>query len=189
MTQHAITQSAIPSRCVAFLAALVLLSGCSSSDLTDLQTYVQKIKASKQGHVEPLPEFMPTENFDYSAASLDDPFVSWEDKIAKQQAAQQTDEVSQFNSFSPDLRRRREPMESYPLDTLRMVGTMEREGEKTVLVKTPDGLISRVNIGNYLGQNFGKVLSIQMDKIDLIEIIPDGLGGWLERPASLALVE
>ena len=70
-----------------------------------------------------------------------------------------------------------------------MVGTMTREGDQVALIKSPDGLISRVNVGNYLGQNHGKVVAIKEDRVELVEIVPDGLGGWLERPASLALVE
>ncbi len=172
------------------LLVAISLAGCAESDVEDLRAFVAQVKASKQGRVEPLPEFVPTDSFRYAAASMDDPFMSWDLKRARQQAAQRVEEeVEVSNGLTPDVRRRREPLENFPLDTLRMVGTMTREGAQVVLVRSPDGLISRVTTGNYLGQNHGKVVAIKEDRIELVEIVPDGLGGWLERPASLALVE
>ncbi len=172
------------------LLVAVGLAGCAESDVDDLRAFVAKVKASKQGRVEPLPEFVPTASFRYSAAGMDDPFISWELKRSRELAARRAEEeVVVSNGLTPDVRRRREPLENYPLDTLRMVGTMTREGEQVVLVKSPDGLISRVSPGNYLGQNHGRVVAIKEDRIELVEIVPDGLGGWLERPASLTLME
>ncbi|HGX93648.1 MAG TPA: pilus assembly protein PilP [Candidatus Tenderia sp.] len=190
MTQGIASRILNGAKGAVLLFVAVTLVGCADSDVEDLRAFVAKVKSSKQGRVEPLPEFVPTASFRYSAAGMDDPFMSWELKRARQQAAQrEEEEVEVSNGLSPDVRRRREPLESYPLDTLRMVGTMTREGEQVVLVKSPDGLISRVSPGNYLGQNHGKVVAIKEDRIELVEIVPDGLGGWLERPASLALVE
>lgn len=165
-----------------------LLSGCSSGNVNDLREYIAEVKASRKGQVEPLPEFIPTPSYRYAANDYGDPFVSWDAKMARAQA-EEAAVASASSGLRPDERRRREPMENYPLDTLRMVGTMEREGERIVLVRSPEGLISRVSVGNYLGQNHGRVTAISEDKIDLIEIVSDGLGGWVERPASLALVE
>jgi len=171
------------------LAAIVgLLSGCSGGQINDLNAFVAEVKASKKGRVEPLPEFIPTANYNYAAAEWTDPFVSWDIKMSKEAEAGE-EIVTSFSSLRPDTRRRREPMENYPLDTLRMVGTMERKGEEIVLVRSPEGLISRISVGNYMGQNHGRVTSISQDKIDVNEIVPDGLGGWVERPASLTLVE
>ena len=178
-----------PASLLALLVLTTTLTACSSGDVSDLQRFVAETKAGKKGRVEPLPEFVPTPSFRYSAASLDDPFVSWEQKAARQEAAMAEKEVMVSNGLTPDVRRRREPLENFPLDTLRMVGTMTREGDQVALVKSPDGLISRVSVGNYLGQNHGKVVAIREDRVELVEIVPDGLGGWLERPASLALVE
>ncbi len=179
------------ARVATVLVAALALGGCDDGNLEDLRAFVAKVKASKQGRVEPLPEFVPTRSFRYSAAKLDDPFLSWEAKRARQLAAEmaQKEEVKTNNGLAPDMRRRREPLEHFPLDTLRMVGTMTRKGEQVALVRSPDGLISRVGVGNYLGQNHGKVVAIREDRIEIKEIVPDGLGGWIERPASLALVE
>ena len=171
-------------RWVAAVGAILLLTGCSSTEMVDLREEVDQIKASRKGRVEPLPEFTPPTGYTYAAANFDDPFVSWQDRLAAQ-----AEQARPNSGLQPDLRRRREPLESYPLDTLRMVGTMEREQEHSALVKSPDGVVSRIQTGNFLGQNHGRVISIREDRIELIEIVPDGDSGWIERPASLALYE
>jgi len=164
-----------------------VLAGCSGGGTSDLQIYVDEVKASRKGKVPPLPEFTPVESFAYSVEDGADPFVSWESRVAE--AAQLEAKVSSNNGIQPDRVRRREPLEAYPLDTLRMVGTLERENENSALIVSPDGLVSRVVVGHYLGQNHGKVVAILTDKVELMEIVPDGLGGWLRRPASMAIVE
>ena len=89
----------------------------------------------------------------------------------------------------PDQKRNREFLEQFSLDTLKMVGTLKLEGKVFGLVRTKDGLDHRVTVGNYLGQADGKVTDISTTKISLVEIVPDGLGGYMERPAGLALNE
>lgn len=163
---------------------LLLLGGCSSSDMGDLKSEVEQIKVSREGRVDPLPEFTPPGGYTYAAMNFDDPFISWQDRLAAQ-----AEQATPDNGLQPNLRRRREPLESYPLDTLRMVGTMGREDEHSALIKSPDGVVSRIQTGNYLGQNHGRVVSIQEDRIELVEIVSDGNTGWMERPASLALYE
>ncbi len=170
-----------------YLLMVLLLVGCSSGGMNDLQAYVDEVKASRKGKVPPLPEFTPVESFAYSAAKKGDPFVSWEAKAAS--AVQQEKKTKKGSGLQPDTNRRREPLESFPLDTLRMVGTLQRENENSALVSSPDGLVSRVVVGNYLGQNHGRVVSILREKMELMEIVPDGLGGWQHRPASLVIVE
>lgn len=172
---------------LSIVVVALTLSGCSSSEFEDLRAYINEIKSTSKGRIEPLPEFVPVESFSYSVADYGDPFVSWEAKAAM--AAKDERQAGQGDGLQPDLGRRREPLEAYPLDTLRMVGTMEREGRTSALVHSPDGLVSRIIEGNYLGQNYGQVVAIGPDKIDLIEIVPDGLGSWVRRPASLAIVE
>lgn len=167
------------------LAAL-LLAACSSGEFVDLQGYVADVQARNKGRIEPMPEFSPPANFIYAAANLDDPFVTWEAKISQENSG---GKKYTGTGPHPDFERRREPMESFPLDTLRMVGTMKRGKQLFALVQTPDGLVSRVVPGNYLGQNHGRIVSLNEEKIELIEIVPDGLGGWLERPATMSIVE
>lgn len=89
----------------------------------------------------------------------------------------------------PDSNRPREALEAFPLDTLRMVGTLDQGGQSWGLVRANDGTIHRVQPGNYLGQNHGRIANITEYEIELVEIVPDGLGGWIERQASLALSE
>jgi type IV pilus assembly protein PilP len=93
------------------------------------------------------------------------------------------------SSVRPDSKRNREFLEQFSLDTLRMVGTLKLGGGNFALVQTKDGLVQRVLPGNYMGQNDGKVIDVSPTKITLIEIVPDGVGGYMERPASLALSE
>lgn len=165
----------------------ILLVGCSDSGHEDLQQYINEVKSSRQGRIEPLPEFVPVENFTYSADELADPFMSWQTKAALAAKAEQKAGVG--GGLQPDLGRRREPLEAFPLDTLRMVGTMQKDGQTSALVRSPDGLVSRIIVGNYLGQNYGQVVAIRGDTVELVEIVPDGLGSWIKRPASLAIVE
>ncbi len=162
------------------------LTACSGGNIDDLKSYVEEVKMSRKGRVPPLPEFIPAESYVYSVSKMGDPYVSWQDKAAK---AAKSQKKANAGEFQPDLVRRREPLESFPLDTLRMVGTLDRENENSVLIKSPDGLISRVVVGNYIGQNHGRVLVIHADKVDLTETVSDGLGGWQRRLASMAIVE
>jgi len=165
----------------------LLLVGCSGGDNTDLQAYINEVKASSKGRITPLPEFIPVGSFAYSANDYGDPFMSWETKALLD--AKDKKQADSDGGLQPDLGRRRESLEAFPLDTLRMVGTMSKGGKSSALVSSPDGLVSRIVVGNYLGQNYGQVTSIGEDKIELIEVVPDGLGAWIQRPASLAVAE
>jgi type IV pilus assembly protein PilP len=93
------------------------------------------------------------------------------------------------SGFSPDFDRNREELESYPLDALRMMGTLEKGDQFWAILRDPDTIIHRVQTGNYIGQNHGKIMEITETKIKLIEIIPNSRGGWEERKAELALAE
>lgn len=93
------------------------------------------------------------------------------------------------NGVKPDFDRPPEPLEEYPLDSLRMVGTLEQHNETWALILDTDDTIHRVQNGNYMGQNHGKIIRVTEFEVELTEIIPDGLGGWMERPASIAISE
>jgi type IV pilus assembly protein PilP len=159
------------------LAALVCLGGCSD-DMSELQKQVAEIKARPGDRIDPLPEIKPYDSFAYNATSLRSPFVP---------SAPVRNDVA--NSVRPDVKRPREFLEQVPLDTLRMVGTLDLQGHNYALVQGKDGLVHRVAPGNYMGQNDGRVLSVTNTRISLIEIVPDGVGGYIERPAALALSE
>lgn len=158
-----------------------MLAGCSDNGMSDLRQFVDDAKM-KKGRVESLPEFKPVETFAYSADKMKDPFASW--KSDAKLAAQDT---GALQSVRPDVSRRKEILENFPLDTLRMMGTFDYQKARWGLVKAPDGIVYKVREGHHLGQNYGKVVQIQDKTIVLTEVVPDGLGGWEEREASLAI--
>jgi type IV pilus assembly protein PilP len=160
------------------------LAACGGSNTEDLEQYVQEVTSQQPSRIEPLPEFKPFETFLYQAGDSRSPFVPMDSVRADAQQVQ-----AGGSGIRPDLQRPREPLEESPLDALRMVGTLEQFGESWALVRMSDGTIHRVQPGNYLGHNHGKITRITETRVELTEIIPDGLGGWQERQASLALSE
>jgi type IV pilus assembly protein PilP len=152
-----------------------LLAGCTSAD-SDLARFIDETKKEPGGRVEPLPEIKPYETFVYSAAELRSPFLP-----------SSPGSGAGYNGVRPDQKRNREFLEQFSLDTLTMVGTLNLEGRSFGLVQTKDGLVHRVQPGQYMGQNDGKIVSIGDSKISLIEIVPDGMGGYMERPAAIGL--
>ncbi len=169
------------------MVLVLVLSGCSGGNMDDLQKDIVDIKANSKGKVPPLPEFTSVKSFAYSADELGDPFVGWDEKAAKAREAQRQSTTG--GGLQPSFERRKEPLEEYPLDALSMVGTLQRDKESAALIRSPEGLVSRVVKGNYLGQNHGRVTAILPDRVEITEIVPDGLGGWLPRQASLAIAE
>ncbi len=161
--------------CAALLAS-GMAAGCSGGQ-SDMQKWIAEAKKKPGGRIQPLPEIKPYETFVYSAANLRSPF-----QPASQSGGGQA-------GLRPSARRNREFLEGFSLDTLKMVGTFKVGSSFYGLVQSKDGLVHKVQPGNYLGQNDGKVTEITQSKISLVEIIPDGLGGYIERPASLALAD
>lgn len=160
------------------------LVGCGGDDVSDLQKYIQEVKARPKGAIEPLPEIKVVESFVFKPDGLRDPFRPIE-KMNDERAV----DVSGTNGIKPDTERRKEELEAYSLDTLRMVGTLTNQKGLWGLVKAKDGTIHRVQVGNHMGQNYGKIIRILEDKIELMEIVPDKPGTWREQQASLALAE
>ena len=162
------------------LAAVLALSACGS-DMDDLRAYIDEVKARPGGRIEPLPQIKPTPTFVYTAdeSGARSPFVP---DTPQARVSENPDAVR-----GPDPNRPREFLEQFPLDTLRMVGTLEAQGSAFGLIQTADGLIHRVSEGNHLGQNYGRITIITDSEIQLVEIISDGIGGYLERPAAVAL--
>lgn len=166
------------------LSLVGLLGGCSSNDgLEDLREFVKNEHADRKPKIEPLPEIKPNEAFLYAASELPDPFAPR--NLQTQNAA-----GSQKGSGpKPDMNRRKEALEDFPLDALKMVGTLERGKRFWAVVQAPDGTVHKLELGNHAGQNFGKVKKITEEKVDLIELIQGALGDWVEREASLAITE
>lgn len=164
------------------LVLCTLLAGCdSSSDFADLQGFMADVKAKPKGAIEPLPKFQAYEAFTYNAAALRSPFQP-PIKIDLVQREKGSKEIK------PDETRVKQFLEGFNIETFEMVGTLKNEAGAYALVKGAGG-VHRVRAGDYLGRNHGKIMTIDESKIDVMEIVPDGEGGWLERPRTLPLKE
>ncbi len=165
------------ARAAVIVAAALALAACMRGR-ADLELKVQEILSRKGAPLEPLPIIKTFERFEYTAQDLRDPFG----------ASVDTEAIAAAEANRPDANRPREALESYPLDALDMVGTLGFVNDMTALVKDPDGVIHRVRVENYLGQNYGRIIGIYEDRIELVELIPNAGGdGWVERPAAIAL--
>ncbi|NIP72104.1 MAG: pilus assembly protein PilP [Gammaproteobacteria bacterium] len=169
--------------CGAGLLALAL-GGCAQ-EMGDLEQFVQQAKAAAPRRIEPLPEIQPHETFKYEAAHLRDPF---EEIMFHRPGAGKKKQVANAGP-KPDLNRPKEALEAFPLDALRMVGILEQDATQWALIRSSDGTIHRVTTGNHMGQNYGKIIRISETEVELMEIVPDGLGNYTERRASLAISE
>lgn len=156
------------------------LAGCGSDGLDDLREFVKSAHADKKPRVEPLPEIRTMETFVYSASDKTDPFMELNLKPPVTKTA---------GSGGPDPTRRKEALEEYPLDALKMVGTLFRGKQAWAVIMAPDGTVHRAQIGNHLGQNFGQITRISEEKVEVIELIQGSMGDWVEREAGIALVE
>ena len=159
------------------------LAGCSEG-MSDLERFVEQTKQRPGGKIEELPEFEPYESFAYDATGLRDPFRPQEGfgLTAEEEESQESN-----SDLAPDTSRPKEPLEQFPLDSLEMVGTLSQGSEEWGLVKTPENVVHRVQTGNHLGQNYGRITRVTSDRIDLVEIVPDGQGDWMKREAALGL--
>jgi type IV pilus assembly protein PilP len=168
-------QQNLSGRSLALMALCALvLAGCSGRD-ADLSRFIEATKKEPGGRVEPLPEVKPYDSYVYSSSAMRSPFVPGGRGTA--------------SGPRPEVQRNREFLEQFSLDTMKMVGTIKLSGQDYGLVQVADGRVQRVLVGNHLGQNDGRITNIVANKISLIELVPDGLGGYIERPAALALNE
>ena len=161
-----------------------LLVSCGR-EMRDLEDYVEEVKSREPPGIDPIPEVKPYQSYRYQANNLRDPFDAsiFQAKIVENISKRPDSTVS------PDPNRTPEFLENFPLDTLRMVGTMEQRGSLWALIQTPEKTIQRISTGNYLGQNNGKVLEVSDAGVKIEEIIPDGYGGWRKRDGTIALSE
>lgn len=158
--------------------SLITISACSQ-DSSDLHGFIAQTKSAHVGSVDPIPQFKPYESFSYSAAELRDPFVATVDL--------KEDDTTKTSLLNPDSTRPKQPLEDFPLDTLGMVGTLEQDSQTWGLIKDPKNVVHRVQVGNYMGQSEGRIVEIDEVAIFLVEIVPDGIGGYIERDASIAI--
>lgn len=165
---------------IVFFAAF--LAGCDSNGgFSDLQAYMDEVRARPKGEIEPLPKFQPYESFSYSAAALRSPF---QPPIKIDMTSRQKGSVD----IKPDEARTKQFLEGFNIEVFEMVGTLANDSGSFALISGAGG-VHRVKVGDYLGRNHGRVLAIDESKVDVVEIVPDGEDGWLERPRSLSLKE
>lgn len=154
------------------------LAGCAEKTMSDLTRFTVNAHKDRKPRVEPLPRIKPYEKFTYTAAALTDPFSSG--NLGRLKPTPDRGE-------GPDPSRRKEPLEQYPLDSLRMVGTLSKKDIAWAVIRAPDGTIHRATEGNYVGQNFGKIEQVNTNNISIREMIYNGK--WIEREATLAIVK
>lgn len=161
------------------VAVLLSLTACSGSGHDDLTQFVKESGANLRGKVEALPEMRPYQPFAYNAFDLPDPFKPRKLKPS----------AGGGGGAQPDMTRPKEPLESFALETLKMVGVLKQKNAIYAVIKTPENTIYRVRTGNYLGQNFGKVVAITDTEVKLKETVQDSTGDWAERDSTLTLQE
>ena len=177
MNRIAAINSARVIRVLLMLGVALVLGGCTKG-MSDLRSWVAQEKAKKGAPIEPLPVIKTFETFKYDDQNRRDPF-------SPSTAELQTNSAT--NGPRPDANRAKQPLEMFALDSLKMVGTVGAGASMEVLVKDPGGVIHRVHANEYMGQNYGHITAISEDHIDLVELVSNGNGGWMERPASIAL--
>lgn len=177
--------STISLRVGALALLTIALAGCSGGNEGELRTWMDDTRKTMRPTTQPVPEPKQFTPFSYEAKALIDPFDPQKMILA---AARQAQSRSSTSSIRPDLDRRREMLEGYPLDQLKMVGTLRQAGNQVALIDAA-GQTFMVRRGNYVGQNFGLVTSISETEVDLKEIVQDAAGEWIERPTKLELQE
>lgn len=179
--EHASRRRVLAGRTLVMLALVAALAGCgrgissTPGEAPNLEEFVAEVKARPAPPLDPLPVMQQFETFEYSAQNLRDPFST------------AFSAGSSASGPRPDSNRRKQVLEQFPLDSLDMVGTIGSKGALVALVMVPDKVTYRVRPGDYMGQADGRVTGVFEDRIELVELVSDGAGGWLERPATVSL--
>ena len=167
------------------MPALVLSITACQQDKADLKSYVAKIKARPPSTIAPIPVLKPYEKFEYAASELHNPFlpvvIDLPDAVVEEKPVVD-------NGVRPDTNRLREALEEYGLGELALVGTLEQES-MWALIRSPEGVIHRVQVGNHMGRHYGEILAISDAEVALKETVPDGNGGYIHRNNTLAVRE
>jgi type IV pilus assembly protein PilP len=164
---------------LALLPLVIALSACSGGD--DPHTFVANAGKDLRGKVQPLPEVKPYEPFVYAATDLPDPF--------KPRKLTPPSGSGKAGGLQPPRDHVKQVLENYPLEALKMVGTLQQKNMNYALIKTPDNNLYQVKQGNYMGQNFGIITQVSETEVKLTEIVQDSGGDWTERSTSLSLID
>jgi type IV pilus assembly protein PilP len=168
---------------LAIVTVVLFLVACGGDEHQDLKEELKNLTKDLRGHIDPLPVVKPYEPVPYRAFELPDPFGPAKIELAIAAAAK-----SKGGANAPNTARPKEPLEAYPLESLKMVGTLSQKGVTYALVRA-DSSVYRVKAGNYLGQNFGVITGITDNQINLKELVQDASGDWTERKIALQIVE
>ena len=169
--------------CLYFITPFMLVS--CNNDMNDLDQYFADAKLIPAQQIEPLPEINSPEIFIYEADDLRDPFSNDLQLLDDQL----NEAATVVEGEGPNMNRRKEALENYPLDGLYMAGTYLKDSNFWGLIEDPEGIIHRVSLGEFMGQNYGEIVTIDESQVEVSEWISDGLGGWTKRKASIALRE
>lgn len=161
--------------------AVLLLAGCAADEHQDLKQWMQEASKDIKGRIPPLPEIKPFPIVSYETSDLIDPFNSGKIEPEKKASAG-------GGGLKPDLNRYKEPLEAYPLESLKMVGVVREKGRTSAMIQA-DKAVHTVRVGNYMGQNFGMVVRITDTEVQLKELVQDPSNDWVERATSLQLQE
>ena len=169
-------------RLIALTGSLVLLSACGAGDqYADIRSFMAEVENEPRGQIAPLPEFEPYQPFTYGSANLRSPFeppvvipVLTEEQQVNRGVKPPVDHVKQY-------------LERFNLASLVMVGSLEQDGATWALIEDAESGVHRVQVGDFMGTSWGQIESINDTRIDIIEIVSDGGGGWLKRPRTIEL--
>ncbi|MDX9675136.1 type IV pilus assembly protein PilP [Pseudomonas sp. 29] len=171
-----------PTRYIALSMTLLALSGCGgSNDFSDLDAYLNEVRLRPAGKIEPTPTFRSYPTFTYSAANLRSPF-------SRQVRVDLAGQKHGSRNVKPDPNRVKQYLEGFNIEQFEMVGTISNVSGSFALLRGAGG-VHRLKVGDYLGRNDGRIVAISATQVDVVEIVPDGEGAWLERPRTIPLKE
>ena len=168
------------------MGLIAVLQGCGTAEDEELQTWMQAQRQQARPTIQPIAEPKRFKPQGYVHEGGIEPFSTQKLAVAMRKDASQAN--SNAALIAPELNRRKEPLESVPLDAMAMVGSLDRDGRKVALVRAGT-LLYQIRVGQYLGQNYGRVTRISESEVVLREIVQDAAGEWIERPATLQLQE
>jgi len=170
-----------PIRFIALSGLLLVLGGCGGDDFSDLDAYMNEVRLRPPGKIEPTPIFRSYPTFTYSAANLRSPF-------SRQLRVDLAGQKHGSRDVKPDPNRVKQYLEGFNIEQFEMVGTIANASGSFALLRGAGG-VHRLKVGDYLGRNDGRIVAISASQVEVVEIVPDGQGAWLERPRTIPLKE